>query len=125
MYERYAHTLPQKAPAKDRAVDKEFTVVLTGSTGSLGSYLLDSIVRNPSVARAYCLNRAIDGEARQTSVSAARGLPTTWGSKVTFLHTDLSKENLGLSAAVYEKLMSSASFIIRKSGAKYLSNPIP
>lgn len=125
MYERYAHMLPQKAPAKDRAVDKEFTVVLTGSTGSLGSYLLDSIVRIPSVARAYCLNRAIDGEARQTSVSAARGVPTTWGSKVTFLHTDLSKENLGLSAAVYEKLMSSASFIIRKSGAKYLSNPIP
>ncbi|MCJ1242991.1 hypothetical protein MMC30_000187 [Trapelia coarctata] len=112
MYDRYAHMLPPKAPAQDQVADKEFTVVLTGSTGSLGSYLLDSVVRNLSIARVYCLNRALDGEAKQTSVSAARGLPTTWGSKVTFLHTDLSKENLGLSAAAYEKLTSRASFII-------------
>jgi len=121
MNERYEKMLPQNAPAQDKIVDKEFTVLLTGSTGSLGSYLLDSLVRNPSIARVCCLNRALDGEAKQSSVSAARGLPSNWGSKVTFLHTDLSKENFGLSAAVHDELTSSASFIIRKSTAKYLS----
>ena len=118
MYARYSRMLPQKAQTQDEVVDKEFTVVLTGSTGSLGSYLLDSLVRNPSIARVYCLNRALDGEAKQTSVSASRGLPTTWGSKVSFLHTDISKPNLNLSAEAYKELTCSASFIIRRSPIK-------
>lgn len=115
MYERYAQMLPQKAPAQG------LIVLLTGSTGSLGSYLLDSLFKNLSITRIYCLNRAVDGEAKQTSVSAARGLPTTWGSKVSFLHTDLSKEDFGLSAAAYDELISNASFIIRKPNVKYYS----
>lgn len=44
-------------------------VILTGSTGSLGSYILESLLKQKNVDRIYCLNRAEDGKNRQTEVS--------------------------------------------------------
>lgn len=49
------------------------TVVLTGSTGSLGSYLLDSLRSDRTVDKVYCLTR--DGtKERQQKAFQERGL---------------------------------------------------
>jgi len=39
-------------------------VVLTGSTGALGSYLLETLINTPSVHKIWCLNRGV-GQQRQ------------------------------------------------------------
>lgn len=53
------------------------TVVLTGSTGSLGSYLLDALLAEPKVAKVYCLNRSHDAGQRQLESMSSRGLNTS------------------------------------------------
>jgi FlaA1/EpsC-like NDP-sugar epimerase len=71
------------------------TVVLTGSTGSLGTYLLGSLVADPAVEHIYCLNRK--SAARTLQQSRCKGLGMAWSDdKVSFLKADLSDAVLGL-----------------------------
>ncbi|KAH7166363.1 male sterility protein-domain-containing protein [Dactylonectria macrodidyma] len=89
------------------------TVILTGSTGSLGSYLLDSLTNLSHVRKVYCLNRAEDGHARQKEVNSTRGLATHWGnSRVEFLRVDLSQLGFGLSREKYCELLRETTHII-------------
>ncbi|GLA90361.1 putative NRPS-like protein biosynthetic cluster [Aspergillus tubingensis] len=52
------HTANTTSPVKH-------TVILTGSTGQLGTYILDALLRDPSVAHVHCLNRGDDANERQ------------------------------------------------------------
>ncbi|CAK7211993.1 putative NRPS-like protein biosynthetic cluster [Sporothrix eucalyptigena] len=88
-------------------------VILTGSTGSLGSYLLDTLLSNPSVRKVYCLNRSANARERQEAGARTRGLLQDLSSpRVEFLHADLSKPRLGLSDANYNKLLGEATTIL-------------
>lgn len=111
MIQKYSNDLPSLAPLASAPATKDLTVILTGSTGAIGSYLLDFLSSLPSVDRIIALNRATDGHARQTQASASRGLSTTF-AKVTFYHADLSRHDLGLSVAEYADLKSHAHVII-------------
>ena len=57
------------------------TFILTGGTGSLGSYLLDALASAPLVAKIYCLDRKADAEYLQVKINAERGLTTPWGTR--------------------------------------------
>lgn len=123
MLSKYSEDLP-KASAKDlpeafangvdiKEDDDKLTVVLTGSTGSLGSYLLDVLLASDQVSKIICLNRGIHSEDKQKKSNASRGLVTEWGrDKVQFLTTDLGKPRLGLNHHDYGLLVKEASFII-------------
>ena len=91
-------------------------VVLTGSTGTLGSYILDSLLANPAVAHVYCLNRKHDSSSAQTAKNQILGLlngldPT----RVTLLTSDLTKPNLGFDEKTFGKMQSSATFVIHNA----------
>ncbi|RYP43738.1 hypothetical protein DL768_009730 [Monosporascus sp. mg162] len=89
------------------------TVILTGSTGSIGSYLLDSLLHQKNVEKIYCLNRSLDGRKKQTESSSFKGLTTDWpAEKVEFLHADLSKPRFGLSREEYAELKEHATHVI-------------
>lgn len=92
--------------------ENKLTVVLTGSTGSLGSYLLDQLLASPRVSKVVCLNRG-HGEEKQKIVNASRGLISEWDDRVSFITIDLSKVRLGLNSNDYDLLVREASFIIR------------
>lgn len=92
------------------------TVILTGSTGSIGSYLLESLLKQSNVDKIYCLNRSEDGRKKQIESSGSRGLSTDWPlDKVEFLQVDLSESRFGLSKDEYAKLKEQATHVIRKS----------
>jgi acyl carrier protein len=68
------------------------TVVLTGSTGTVGSFVLAQLLDDPEVTHIYCLNRSTDSESLQKTRNLKRGVHTTPDPKrVTFLTVDLTQ----------------------------------
>ena len=91
-------------------------VVLTGSTGALGSYILNVLLTDQTIAHVYCLNRAQDGLSSQIERNKARGLFTPFDpARVTFLTADLSQRYLGLSSELYENLLDTATVVIHNA----------
>ncbi|TVY78113.1 Non-canonical non-ribosomal peptide synthetase FUB8 [Lachnellula suecica] len=91
-------------------------IVLTGSTGALGSYILQFLLDTPSVSHIYCLNRSTDSKSLQIQRNKARGLPTDFPSgRVSFLTADLEKPSLGLDEKVYAEILASATEIIHNA----------
>lgn len=95
---------------------REITVALTGSTGAVGSHLLDRLMREPSVTKVFCLNRSTDGERAQRAAFEKNGIKWVPGSKpVEFLTIDLSQPHLGLKANQYATLQDEADLIIHNA----------
>ncbi|KAK1976536.1 thioester reductase domain-containing protein [Colletotrichum cereale] len=112
---KYTSDLPPRNPgAKPAPADRGQTVLVTGTTGALGSYLLDFMESNPAVAKVVCLNRSEDGAGRQAKMSADRGLAASW-TKAEFLCADTSRSDLGLGAAVYDRLLGEADRVIHNA----------
>ncbi|KAI0542448.1 hypothetical protein GGR58DRAFT_250457 [Xylaria digitata] len=97
---------------RDLPVDGD-TVIVTGTTGSLGTYLLNTLVKNPAVRRIYCFNRSADAEDRQRVGFKTKGLTEIWpAKKVQFLTADLSKPDFGLGQGKYDVLLKGVTKII-------------
>lgn len=91
-------------------------VLLTGSTGSLGSYILGDLLKNVRVSHIYCLNRSVDSEQRQRTSNLARGIPANWSShRVSFLQSDLSQEHLGVGLEAYKSLLRNVTHIVHNA----------
>ncbi|KIK91581.1 hypothetical protein PAXRUDRAFT_149195 [Paxillus rubicundulus Ve08.2h10] len=95
-------------------------VLLTGSTGGLGSFLLARLLESPLVERIYALNRpsakaSID--QRQRSAFSDRGLPAHLldSKKLVHIVADASKERCGLSSALYAEVCDSITVIIHNA----------
>ncbi|OOQ87627.1 NRPS-like enzyme [Penicillium brasilianum] len=91
-------------------------VVLTGSTGSLGTYLLHDLIKNPTIAKVYCLNRS-DAETRQKNSFSEKGLGVSsdeW-AKIEFLQASLGEPQFDLERAKYEEMSSLADTVIHNA----------
>ncbi|KAM0142805.1 hypothetical protein ACHAO1_001043 [Botrytis cinerea] len=112
MFEKYAKDLPTKTfGTAAHGSNAKISVILTGSTGSMGSYMLDDLVALPHISRVYALNRAVNGEERQRGASSSHGLDTDF-SKVTFFKTDMSQPRFGLDQESYDELLNNATHVI-------------
>ena len=95
---------------------KNNVVILTGSTGALGSHILDTLLLAHPTTHIYCLNRAADSLALQKTRNQSYGLNMQLdASRVTFLTADLSQEHLGLQQDIFHKLLSTATLIIHNA----------
>jgi nucleoside-diphosphate-sugar epimerase len=118
------HTMVEKYSTKigslgrPRTVDATHTrnvVVLTGTTGRLGSHLLAQLLQDDAVERVYALNRqsASGINALITRQKEAFG---EWdldpamlvGDKLTMVVCEYSSDRLGLDGPVYEKVWALA-----------------
>lgn len=104
-------------PVKRARLDGRHVVLLTGSTGTLGSYMLADLLGRPEVSTVYVLNRfsAAPGtysSMRQLQAFEERGLNTrllTSSRKIHYLEGDISHDRLGLTAPTYERVCSLSS----------------
>lgn len=115
MLDTYASDLPPSSRPSFPQSTKHMTVVLSGSTGSLGSYLLQALCHNEDVTHIICLNRSSNAAERHQQNESERGLSPIDPSRVEFLQADLSRPQLGLDRMEYEKLRSTVTHIIRES----------
>lgn len=91
-------------------------VVLTGSTGSLGSFILEELIRNEATEHIYCFNRAKDSQTLQIDRNKLRDLSTTFSSsKVTFLTVDFQKVAFGLDKQILHQVLSEVTQIIHNA----------
>ncbi|KAF5867602.1 putative nrps-like enzyme protein [Botrytis fragariae] len=94
----------------------EHVVVLTGSTGSLGSCILRTLMQDKSVSHIYCLNRASSAHSRHLENNKKNNESTDFpNSKVTFLKIDLSKADLDLDDETYKRIQNSATDVIHSA----------
>ncbi|GJP95963.1 acetyl-CoA synthetase-like protein [Aspergillus niger] len=94
------------------------TVLLTGSTGELGSYLLEELLQDPTITHVYCLNRSADAETRQLAKFREKRLADGWlveTSRVKFWQADLSQERLGLTEEEYSYLRERVDIIFHNA----------
>ncbi|GKZ27678.1 hypothetical protein AbraCBS73388_005307 [Aspergillus brasiliensis] len=89
-------------------------VILTGSTGTLGSYILFELLQMQNIRRVYCLCRSADAAGRQIHGFQLRGLevPRNFKDRVEYICVDLPAPNLGIPDIKYEELRLSVDIII-------------
>lgn len=87
------------------------SVLLTGSTGGLGAFVLSALVADQDVKYIYCINRpSLAGSAslldRQRASLIDKGLPIEIleSEKVVLLQGHLEQHQWGLEKSVYDKV---------------------
>lgn len=105
----------QKSTTDVPKLPSKHTVVLTGSTGSLGSHILEQLLRASDVEKVYCMNRSDNAEDRQKIAFRQYHDPSTDFSKATFLKTDFGADRFGLSDDVYSRLLSTVTVFIHSA----------
>jgi nucleoside-diphosphate-sugar epimerase len=104
--------------------DKQ-TVILTGSTGSLGSYLLFALLQSPLVSHIHCLNRGPDSQQAQKKRNASSGLPVNLPpDRVSFHTVDSAKENFGLEPSTYNTLLQTTTKIFLNGWSVNFNTPL-
>ncbi|KAJ8488655.1 hypothetical protein ONZ45_g13880 [Pleurotus djamor] len=97
----------------------EIVVLLTGSTGALGSYLLKLLIDDTRIHHIYAHNRPASKSVydRQATSFQEIGLDVSAlsSSKITLLEGDMRQENLGLDALVYQNLLESVTVIVHNA----------
>ncbi|KAI1879087.1 hypothetical protein JX265_003264 [Neoarthrinium moseri] len=90
-------------------------IVITGTTGSIGPYLLDIFSKSGQVGGIWCLNRSENAQEKQVELAKVKGLSQDWDGKVKFAQCDLSSEALGLSHTVLQEIKDRATTIIHNA----------
>ncbi|TVY87466.1 Non-canonical non-ribosomal peptide synthetase [Lachnellula willkommii] len=115
IFSSFASDLPISARPSSPTTD-QLHVILTGSTGSLGTYLLVELLNTPKVARIYCLNRSPGAQQRQNTIFDAKRLSTKGlTERVQFLTCDLSQPYLGLDIPDYREVLQHATHILHNA----------
>lgn len=110
---------PRARPIECKSLDQPVTTILTGSTGTVGTYLLRALLDRPEIGHIFCLNRSKDGgRTTQRARLADAGLEVDAkliDERVSFLHADLSQPLLGLDEALYEALRTQVGLIVHNA----------
>ncbi|PLB48180.1 NRPS-like enzyme [Aspergillus steynii IBT 23096] len=112
LIEKYSSFTPRKTEPE--------VILLTGTTGSLGTYVLSRLMHMDSVKQIYCLVRASSPSAaldRVLSTLSARSLPMVNVSKIVALPAQLGREDLGLPPSIIDELRTSLTKVIHAAWA--------
>lgn len=101
---------------EDRGLEAS-VVLLTGSTGSLGTHVLARLISSSNVQAVYCLNRASTQttlKQRQQSMFKTQGLDVTLldSPKVLLVEGNMTEERFGLEDHLFRRMLTSVNIII-------------
>ena len=89
------------------------SVAVTGTTGSIGTYLLLQLLKDQKVKKIYCLNRGDDAKERQAkSFAVADAGQYTNSKKLVFLKSVLHHDRLGLKSKQWLDLLNNTGIIL-------------
>ncbi|KAG2005477.1 hypothetical protein CC2G_001879 [Coprinopsis cinerea AmutBmut pab1-1] len=132
MADHYSHFSPSEFVAalplhltQPRGKTAGRVVLLTGTTGALGSYILELLLKDKSVGRVYALNRRRRSSSattildRQKKVFQEKGLDVAIldaaSDRLELLEGELSRPDFGLSKDVLGEVVSSVTTIIHNA----------
>jgi aryl carrier-like protein len=125
MIHKYTKSLPAGPVTGIPPPSGKYTAILTGSTGSLGTYLLHYLLRSPLFERIYCFNCSADAESRQMKSLYDRGLHADdLAEKVDFLNTDLTQAQFGLSSSKYLELQENVNVFLHNAWPVNFNNSL-
>ncbi|KAL2848127.1 hypothetical protein BJY01DRAFT_246453 [Aspergillus pseudoustus] len=107
-----------KSTSASQEEDEGKVIILTGSTGTIGSYILSVLLKRADIAHIYCFNRSADSENLQKNRNAQQDptLPLTFPvSKVTFRTIDLTDPTFGPEDVVYTALRTKTTHVIHNA----------
>ncbi|KAF8882260.1 male sterility protein-domain-containing protein [Infundibulicybe gibba] len=110
--------------------DNHITVLLSGTTGSLGSEILVQLLGHSSVDKVYALNRrsarGLSLARRHQHIFVSKGLDTSLlgSTKLVFLEGDATQEHFGLGEKQYQQLRDSVNIIIHNAWPINLNRPL-
>ncbi|EJC99103.1 acetyl-CoA synthetase-like protein [Fomitiporia mediterranea MF3/22] len=117
LIEKYTQTFPEFKGGKLSQTDGA-VVLLTGSTGSLGSNILAKLLQNPGVKCVYTLSRPSSNgiSAKERHVKAfereALDVKLLDGSKVLLLEGDASRADFSVDKDAFAEMQTSVTHII-------------
>lgn len=114
-YEKYSFDLPIVARPSAKTTGAK-TFLLTWSTGSLGSYILESILSSDPACKVYCLNRGGDSKERQHKSNTSKGLSTNF-DRVEFLSmgSGAGEQRFGLELPQYRRLLREVTHVVHNA----------
>ncbi|ROW16995.1 hypothetical protein VPNG_01418 [Cytospora leucostoma] len=115
--------LIEQIPKPEDALDNRgpsgipVSALLTGSTGTVGTFLLRALLDRPGIDRVYCLNRSEDGGyGAQKLRMTDRGLDVAdLDDRVTFIHAEFDQPLLGVGGKTYKRLCDHVGIIIHNA----------
>ena len=116
---RVSHSSGDKAPAVQKAAKRTgLTVVLTGSTGSLGTAMLSRFLSLSEISNVHCLNRR-HAPSHEDAFAAA-----TKAGRVRFSTVQLQDANFGLDTGAYRSILDTADLIVHNAWHVDFSVPL-
>jgi hypothetical protein len=109
MVAKYTADIASRKNLTSRTVIKPAVILLTGTTGVLGSYLTEFLVNSPDVARVWALNRETSGTNlvdRQKEALRDRGISESiiQSEKLRLVEGDLVQPQFGLPDTVWKEV---------------------
>jgi hypothetical protein len=126
MVDKYTKNIPPRPVcSKARKNEEKLCVVLTGPTGSLGSQILDTLLKDSKIGIIYGLDRSVDARTRYLQRHEARSASNQSpdSSKIRCLRVNLTEPLLGLTTAIFNNLSEKVDVIIHN--AWKVSSPQP
>jgi hypothetical protein len=110
---KYTQNWPTHRPSKDAGEPPSEIILLTGSTGGLGTQLLAQLVEMPSVSRIYAFNRPARGGTtsrdRHLEAFVDRGNDVSLldSPKIVFIEGDTAVHGFGINSELFEEVCAS------------------
>ncbi|KAF8572826.1 NAD(P)-binding protein, partial [Ramaria rubella] len=114
---RYTQNWPVHRPSENDPTTE--TIILTGSTGGLGSHILAQLITMPSVSRVYAFNRPGRKTSHERHLEAFldRGIDVTLlkSEKIVYVDGDSAVEGFNIKAELFEEIRDSITTIIHNA----------
>ena len=108
MVEKYTTNIPSPVAASASFRSCAPVVLLTGSTGNIGTHILASLLADARIGKVYTLNRpsSTDAHVRLKAAFADRRLPveSLYDSRCVSLVGDIGQDQFGLEPSVYSEV---------------------